>query len=399
MRSFAGRARISVVVAASAAAICLLSSTARSDLSDPSSRPSPARASKAPPAPDPGGAESPDQPVPAPGKAFGFNSNLYASGVVDTPEEELDATTRAGAVLHRFGLPWKHLQPHRDSPTLGPSGVRRSTDHFYAEALARGVTPIFIIARAPVWATKYSRCGVFDLECRRIVSDSDSLPLPPDADHIDEYRSFAKAVKQRWPRAILESWNEPNLYWKDPAFKGSAAFAAEPEHFKHMQCAAYAASKAVNDDPVLAAGWSANHFAEYVGRVYAVGGKRCWDLANVHLYTGDEVRFGAGSVLARKLATLRHLKTRYDDADPIWVTETGFTTSGENAVTESTQREGASRLYNRLITMKDIGAVLFHTLMDKEGSRDDGVTGFGFLRADRSAKPIYAHFVERAHRD
>lgn len=356
--------------------------------------------------PDPGGSESPDQPVPAPGgKVFGFNASLYLSGQ-STPEEELDAARAAGANIHRLPVSWAWLQPTPETPlpapeqTADPNTAAGQIDRFYVAALARGIKPVFITYWAPRWATRYARCGLLDFGCQSIANSKHKLV--PEPAYLDEYENFVAAVKTRWPRAIIESWNEPDLYWGDPSYKGSRAFSASPEYFKEIQCAAYRGSKRVNADVVVAAGWSMLRGAEYVRRVYAAGGDSCWDVANVHAYPDGQTDFGPNSALAYVMDKLRQFRQAYGDTSPILVTETGYTTTGGDPVSEATQADATRRLYNRFVTMPDTLGVVFHTLRDApldEYPYNDWRSreyGYGFLRGDWTAKPVYCDFVAAA---
>ncbi|MEX2195841.1 MAG: hypothetical protein WD844_11195 [Thermoleophilaceae bacterium] len=351
-----------------------------------------------PPAPDPGGIESPDQPVPAPGKQFGFNSQLYRGGAA-TVDQELGAAQDAGATVHRMPVQWSTMQPNPADPPVPEGQATDEIDIFYAEALARGITPILIPFAAPGWATKYRSCGLLDFTCRHMATTG-GLALIPDWPFIDEYETFVHAVKARWPRAIIESWNSPNHYYKHPTYRGSLDFTAAPGHFARIQCAAYRASKRVNDDPVLAAGWASRLYVEYVRGVYAAGGADCWDRANLHAYPGESTSFGAGTNIARVFRDARMLRSQYGDEDPIWITETGYSTSGPYAVNEATQADGARRLYNRYATMPDVEAVIFHTLRDAATehytSQEHPEYGFGFLRTNWWPKPVYCHFAGMA---
>lgn len=357
--------------------------------------------------PDPGGVESPDQPAPAPGKSLGFSAGVYLAGD-GTAERELNAARTAGANVQRSAIQWRMLQPRAGSPlpppggTAPPGSTLERIDRFYAAAVARDITPIFVMGWAPVWATKYRGCPLLDFGCQAIAQSSHNLP--PDLGHIGHYEAYVAAVKARWPRALIESWNEPDAFWGHPAYAGSRAFPASPEQFRAIQCAAYAGSKSIDDDAVLAAGWAMARGGEYVRRVHAAGGPNCWDVANVHAYPTTELGFGANSSVAYVLDLLRRIRRDGGDADPIWVTETGYTTTGPIAVSESAQADASRRLYNRLITMPDVGGVLFHTLRDapfpsapyNQPSSSD--YGYGFLHRDWSPKPVFCEFAELAGR-
>lgn len=355
-------------------------------------------------APDPGGSESPDQPVPPAGKPFGFSSALYMSGRASA-EQELDFADRAGATVHRTPVAWRMLQPTASTPLPTPDGqvhpdsAIARVDRFYAEVLERGMTPVFTAQSAPVWATRYRTCALLDFDCRKMAQSSHSLV--PDWNFMDEYQAFVASMKARWPRALIETWNEPNLYWGHPDYQGSKAFAASPEQFKAMQCAAYAGSQSVNTDPVLAPGWAVvGGGYEYIRRVYAAGGAACWDLANGHVYPVSQTHFGAGSAVAQVLDQLRQIRAQYGDTDPIWITETGYTNTGDFAVSTAKQADGSRRLYNRFVTMPDVAAVLFHTVRDAPMEYHDDPSkpsyGYGFLYSGWGPKPVYCQFTARA---
>lgn len=350
-----------------------------------------------PPAPDPGGIESPDQPVPLPGKQFGFNSQLHRAGLA-TAEQEIGSARAAGATVHRLPIQWRYLQPTPSHPPIGDEAIARKMDEFYEEALRRGITPLIIPFSAPPWSTKYGTCLPLDFTCKALTDGR--LALFPDLAHITHYEAFVEAVKRRWPRALIEPWNSPNHYYKHPSYGGRRNFTAAPDHFALIQCAAYRASKRVNDDPVLAAGWAYHRYVEYVHGVYVAGGAECWDRANLHAYPGKSTSFGVNSPVAKILRDARDLRARHGDTDPIWITETGYTNSGEFGVSEAAQADASRRLYNRYISMPDVEAVIFHTLRD--GATEDYTStehpeyGYGFLRADWSPKPVYCYFTGMA---
>lgn len=366
-----------------------------------------------PPAPDPGGTEE-DQPVPPPGKRLGFNSALYFTGAAATPADELDRTTPVGASLHRFDIPWRGFQPTPGSPPIpAPTAGNRTdeVDKFYAAALARGITPILIPFNAPLWATRYRECSVIDLVCndmRSKITQHNLKAVPDFPEFEDEYRTWITAVKSRWPRALIETWNEPNSDFTNPNYQDARQYWASPAHMKQIQCAAYASSKAVNDDPVLAPGWSNqsdSDYMTYMDGVYKAGGASCWDLANMHDYSfpklsnGEGNWFGEGSAMATLFKNHRALRTKYGDTAPIWVTETGY--SVVNGVDEAEQREYMRRHYNKLVSQSDVGAVVVHNLRDNPNPTyitdpQDPEYNFGWLRSDWTPKPVYCHFVLQA---
>jgi hypothetical protein len=85
------------------------------------------------------------------------------------------------------------------------------------------------------------------------------------------------------------------------------------------------------------------------------------------------------------------VKERHGDAaTPLWVTETGISTTGFDERfrrTEADQATGIVDLYRRLKPEPDVNAILINSLVDQLA--DPGENGFGLVRADLSRKPAY----------
>src|SRR4051794_7421974 len=108
-----------------------------------------------PAAPDPGGSESPDQPVPKPGKAWGFNLGYEPAGDV-SPANSLQAMTALGVTHLRYAMHWRAFadtSPGQPVPremrdtTLGhaaPGSSLRQYDDSYLDLTGRGITPVII---------------------------------------------------------------------------------------------------------------------------------------------------------------------------------------------------------------------------------------------------------------
>lgn len=76
-------------------------------------------------------------------------------------------------------------------------------DDFYSRARAAGLTPIMNLAFAPTWARDLlgRLCGALSSECL----------YPPRPGMDGEWGEFAAEAARRYPAAIFEIWNEPNL--------------------------------------------------------------------------------------------------------------------------------------------------------------------------------------------
>lgn len=335
---------------------------------------------------------------------FGFNSRLY-NDHPSYPRREADLAARAGATVHRLPIHWRGLQRNPGAPPLPDEGGKPlgglsnrdsglyKLDRFYLELRSRGIAPILIAVDAPVWASRYARCASQRLNwrCQSAIKNG---RLFPDEAHVDDYARFVAAVASRYPEAIIEPWNEPNLYF------GRSEAAATPELMAKMQCAAHAAVKRAAGNVVTSPGFSDRRFAEYVGGMMAAGAHRCWEAFSKHLYFGSDMRHGDGSQLAREMSTARQVRAQYGDRSPIWVTELGYTTSGPFAVSERDQFEGLTEVYDRLVAAGDVEMVVVHTLRDAPGveysDRRHAEYGYGLLRENWAPKPAYCHFVRQA---
>jgi hypothetical protein len=141
--------------------------------------------------------------------------------------------------------------------------------------------------------------------------------------------------------------------------------------------------------------------------MYQQGLRGCMDNLAVHMYPANMTPLGADSPFAKIWQLVRELRTEFGDATPIYVTETGtmsdagFATTNPRPLTENEQSDVNQRLYNRMATMSDVKAVIFHTLRNGPVPGLRGKTStpdyhFGFLREDWSPKPVFCAFVAKA---
>jgi hypothetical protein len=362
-----------------------------------------------PPPPDPGGSETTDVALPPAGKRFGFNTQL-AIGIT-TPQHEVGLGRQLGATLQRYPIGWAGLQPTASSPLIpttgSPKGYLDNLDALYRELTSRSMTPVLTFGRAPLWATDYGDCRVWDTACRR---GARWLNQHPNRAHVDDFARFAAAIAERYPRAVIEPWNEPNIkpFWRPDT--------PDPWLYTALQCEVYRAVKRLPaPNFVTSAGLGAHSkpradgspfFGTYLDNVYAAGLRSCMDALNVHIYGANVMDLGQGSPFAAEWEIVRAARSRYGDATKIWLTETGTTTVPESSgsdwgVTEAEQSARNTGLLNRLATMGDVAAIAFHTLRDAPNEYmaeqpDNPGYHYGFLRDDYSPKPVFCEFARKA---
>jgi hypothetical protein len=129
----------------------------------------------------------------------------------------------------------------------------------------------------------------------------------------------------------------------------------------------------------------------FLKRMYAAGLRRSdYDALGYHPYpaqAGGEVRALDEGHFARAFEEFR---LGYRDRDPdaeVWVTETGLTTSGPDAVSPADQAEALPPLVRKLLTMERVEGVYVHTLYDLvRWPVGNPLRGFGLI-VPRGARP------------
>jgi hypothetical protein len=350
-----------------------------------------------PPPPDPGGSESPDQPVPVPGKGFGFNLGYKPSGDPNA-YTSVTAMTNLGINLLRDVIGWNALAgtapsmpvtPEMSAP-LGSLPASSSVAHWdqeYSDLTRHGITPVFILQSVPLWASTLHRCQDFvytffhSSEC---PSGWQNEMQYPDPQYYPQWQTWVRAVAQRYPKAVIEGPNEPD-YYSDRYRPGSVG----PWTAGDIQCQLFQAVRSVDHRTVLSVGLSNMNYAQ----TFINHAKGCYDGFSLHPYPMDGY-FGVGSGLAAEFASLRSARSAAGDTVPIWVTETGYSlaSSGSSPADASQQADADAlrRLYNRLMTMPDVNAVMFHTLRDNPIGLDDH---FGFFDTSWAPKARACQFV------
>jgi hypothetical protein len=360
------------------------------------------------PAPDVGGTATVDIDPRSTGKLFGFNTGLssWSSGI--SIEQEAALIRNVGGNAQRMNIQWKRVEPARDQ--LNESALAW-VDAMETELRANGMRAILTVWEAPRWATDL--CPVNDLVC---IGDTEPRFSPPKEMDIDEYASFLAWVARRYPEAAIETWNEPNIkgFWNANPWPDAARMA-------RMQCAAYDAIKDANPSTTVLApglafvsppptlGKTSYPYLEFLRSLYQQMGRVCWDALSIHIYAGTSID-GPDSVAAKAFRVYRNLRSQYGDTTPIWITETGATTSGNGEggrarFKPEEQRDINRAAVNEFLSTPDVGAVIIHTLRDRPLEEYDDPNdpkngdqyGLGLLDdgvgPTPSPKPAYCHFI------
>src|SRR5581483_1811048 len=211
------------------------------------------------------------------------------------------------------------------SSPLGHAGAGSAlarSDQEYTDLTSRGITPIFVVERAPEWASTLHNCDDTSYALLHAQQCGPTgQPLYPDPAYYPAWQAFVKAVAERYPQAVIEGPNEPD-YVYDQGWPGSvdAPTAAQ------IQCQLFQAVRSVDNRTVLSMGlgYDGNY-----GKTFIADAQGCYDAFSFQPYPygtsyGDDTYFGAGSGEAVEFSWMRAARSAVGDNTPIWITETGF---------------------------------------------------------------------------
>lgn len=288
--------------------------------------------------------------------------------------DEVSYAARAGARVIRFPLDWATVQPRN-----GSRFDWSEYDRLFAAAEAEGLGVILEPTGTPCWARGGLVCPALD------------EPSAPDPAFGDQWELFVKrAVRRYSDLTALEVWNEPN---SDCFWDGGP----DPARYALLLREAYEASKSARPDvPVLFGGLVPDdlcgtgqyEFTQFLREADAAGAVAHYDGIALHPYS---VPFDRGDYRERVLGLIARVRKALPPKRsnlPIWITELGISTQGDEAVDELTQGQRLQVLYKLLARVPHLPVVVIHRLFDVPGT-GGAENGFGLLRSDLSPKPAY----------
>lgn len=290
--------------------------------------------------------------------------------------DDVSDASLAGARVIRFPLDWATVQPHN-----GSRFDWSEYDRLFAAAEAQGLGVILDPTGTPCWARGALDCFAPD------------DPSPPDPAFDSQWELFVKrAVRRYADLAALEVWNEPN---SDCFWDGGP----DPARYAQLLQEAYQASKSARPDvPVLFGGLVPEDlcgtgqfdYVQFLRDADAAGATGYYDGIALHPYP---VPFGRLDYRERVLGLIARVRkaTKPEKGQPvlpIWITELGISTQGDEPVDELTQAQRLQALYKLLARVPHLPVVVIHRLFDVPG-RGGAENGFGLLRSDLSPKPAY----------
>jgi hypothetical protein len=311
-----------------------------------------------------------DTPNPEP--TFGFNDDWIFQSVA-----ALDLLDQTESEVARLSLPWSGVEPTRGAFNWHGSDV------LYERLLDRGIRPLWVLMDAPCFAQRAAPAN-----CRY------STPAPA---FYDEFAQFAVTVAKRYPESIgIEVWNEPNypFFWGGPP---------DPQEYAAMlKTVAAELHQQAPGMTVVSAGLSphadtdtsgAIGFRDFLIEMYERGAAQKADAIGIHPYPGVGPTEDYETDVRVYLGKVQNVMDRYGDGTrPLWATEFGVSTAGDQAFSP----EGAGEAIGNLLTMfqriRGIELAIVHrftedpSLAGREG-------GFGVLNKDLTPKPAFCRLA------
>jgi hypothetical protein len=294
----------------------------------------------------------------------------------------LDQLPGSGADSARQGLYWSAIERSRGSYDWKPF------DAVYQDMLARGIRPLWVLFEAPCWAQdKPPGCN----PTRR---------YRPTRPHFDDFAHFAALAAKRYPEALgIEVWNEQNtrLFWG-----GKPKPKAYASMLKQVAPAIHAANP---DIPVISGGLASSYKSgkrglstvKFLKKMYKKRAAAVVDAIGIHAYAKKPYRQDFLGALRIRLAKSQRVKRKRGEAHkPIWITETGISTTGKQAYTATQQASALARIYKlfRRIDGVPIPVVIFHRFLDVRMAGFSAEAGYGVLNRDGKRKPAYCAVAE-----
>jgi hypothetical protein len=242
-------------------------------------------------------------------------------GIYSEDERGTAPDQQAAIGLHAVRQPWhwKQIEPKPGVYSWA------ATDAAVARAGSAGLTLLPFVVDPPAWAADQYDQGIGP---------------PHDLDAFGEMLKrlvWRYGPGSRYPIRTWQIWNEPNLtnYWR-PA-PDAAAYVAL------LRSSAKAIHSADPGATVVAAGLpdSASGVPQlaYLRQLYAAGFRGAANAVAIHAYAPDAV--GVLAQVSRARAVMR----AHGDADtPLWITEFGYATGGEDSLFTVTQDQQARLL-------------------------------------------------------
>ena len=300
-----------------------------------------------------------------PAYQIGFAHPEYEMRTQAKVDSILDHVKRLGGSWFRTDAYWNAIEQVRGTYDWS------SIDRIVQGCEARGIRVVLCAQTVPEWARPNG------------ASDPAILGATTQT-QIDGYTAFVVAMTRRYPNAVVELWNEPNLdqFW---------APTPDPAAYVRLIKAAYPAIKQANPNAfVLGMCFGGAQAAPdmatepFYNGVRDAGGLRYMDAVSHHPYdTSGRTNGGLteASWIMKWLARDGYGHFR------LWGTECGTASVGEQGQTEAVQARAPLEAHRHWRSIRAGGPLFWYTVED--GIADDvGTHANAPVRADGTDKPV-----------
>lgn len=321
--------------------------------------------------------------LPPEGKLFGFNDQTFA--FTGGPQPQLDQGVTAqrqaldalagGANSARVTVAWYGVEPQRGRYDRSYVDLLKA---YTSRIEQSGGRVLLTLGVPPAWA--------------RAAPGQATSAIKDRPDLVAAFGRFARFVAAEWPdAAAIEVWNEPNTtyFWRPGR--------PDPSLYARMHKAAARGIRAAGTGvPILLAGLlgvergneNVMRPVEFIRAAFNAGLTASdYDAAAYHAYPVPSGRrlpnFRTGP-FARALKEFSDAVALVEGGrmPPLWITETGLTTTGTWAVSPRDQARGVLNLLALFASRPEVAAVYLHTLYVPSNQPESSIErGFGLLRA------------------
>lgn len=322
--------------------------------------------------------------VPAQAASPGIN----LAGVPSSAEIDVAAST--GAKTARIFVLWKDIEPLQGGPLHTESYARIAS-----ELAARGMKAVFVVLRTPAWANGGA---------------GENVPPTDPATMASFLQRFAATPGIQGNVAGYEIWNEQDEadFWQqDPA--------ARPATYAALVNAVGPAIRAGDPQAKAVLGPTTGNNYAFLASLYAAGLDRsAYDAIAVHTDTAclDRGPYSfyrdAGRIARFTFLGYREVRATalaHGDDKPIWMTELGWTTTGDAkcergtwagqkpaGVDTAAQARYLQQAFNCLAEDPYVHVAQWFTLRDNPGAPITELRHYGLLTAAGAPKPSFAAF-------
>jgi polysaccharide biosynthesis protein PslG len=215
--------------------------------------------------------------------------------------------------------------------------------------------------------------------------------FPPQ--RMEDWQECVRQVVTRYRKEIRfwEVWNEENgedFYKPLPdAAQYVGILKTAHDTIKSIDPKAKVVLGGLQMNGIIPNPWSPVKIENFLQKIYDAGGRRYFDVVNIHPYVLATKEQGPAYAANLVRDTVRVMKKNGDGRKPLWITETGIAT--DTVTTEQMQADHLSGMYRELGKIPQVKAVYWFLLRDLDQAVCGGEDRMGVITAGGRRKPAF----------